>query len=70
MEKLKGIKVLRNKRGKAKQLVIDIDKHYDVVEDLMDILEAESRLKETGKPAAEVFQEIETSFNKKKKLAK
>jgi hypothetical protein len=70
MEKLKGIKVLRNKRGKAKQLVIDIDKHYDVVEDLMDVLEAESRLKETGRPAAEVFKEIEAGFSKKKKQAK
>jgi hypothetical protein len=70
MEKLKGIKILRNKRGKAKQLIIDIDKHYDVVEDLMDVLDSESRLKETGKPAAEVFKEIEASFNKKKKSAK
>jgi hypothetical protein len=70
MEKLKGIKILRNKRGKAKQLVIDIDKHYDVVEDLMDVLEAESRLKETGRPAAEVFEEIEAGFSKKKKQTK
>jgi hypothetical protein len=70
MEKLKGIKVLRNKRGKAKQLVIDIDKHYDVVEDLMDVLEAESRLKQTGRPATEVFKEIEAGFSKKKKQTK
>jgi hypothetical protein len=70
MEKIKGVKILRNKRGKAKQLVIDIDKHYDVVEDLMDVLDAESRMKETGKPAAEVFKEIEAIFNKKKKQAK
>jgi hypothetical protein len=70
MEKIKGVKILRNKRGKAKQLVIDIDKHYDVVEDLMDVLDAESRMKETGKPAVEVFKEIEATFNKKKKQAK
>ena len=66
MQKLKGIKVLRNKRGKPKQLVIDIDKHYDVVEDLVDVLEAENRLKEKGKPADEVFKEIEAGLNKKK----
>ena len=67
MQQLKGIKILRNKRGKAKQLVIDIDKHYDVVEDLVDVLDAESRLKESGKPAEQVFKEIAEAFNKKKK---
>ena len=67
MQQLKGIKILRNKRGKAKQLVIDIDKHYDVVEDLVDVLDAESRLKESGKPADQVFKEMAASFNKKKK---
>ncbi len=67
MEKLKGIKVLRNKRGKAKQLVIDIDKHYDIVEDLVDVLEAENRLKEKSIPAAEVYAEIEAKMKNKKK---
>lgn len=66
MQKIKGIKILRNKRGKAKQLVIDIDKHFDVVEDLVDVLEAESRLKEKGRPADEVFKEIEAGLKKKK----
>lgn len=66
MQKIKGIKILRNKRGKARQLVIDIDKHYDVVEDLVDVLEAESRLNEKGRPAEEVFKEIEKSFKKNK----
>ena len=66
MQKLKGVKILRNKRGKAKQLVIDIDKHYDVVEDLIDVLEAESRLNEKGRPAEEVFKEIEKGFKKNK----
>lgn len=67
MEKLKGIKVLRNKRGKPKQLVIDIDKHYDIVEDLVDVLEAENRLKEKSIPAAEVYAEIEAKIKNKKK---
>lgn len=67
MQKIKGIKILRNKSGKAKQLVIDIDKHYDVVEDLIDVLEAESRLNENGIPAEEVFKVIEESFEKKKR---
>ena len=67
MQQLKGIKILRNKQGKAKQLVIDIDKHYDIVEDLVDVLDAESRLKESGKPADQVFKEMTASFNKKKK---
>ena len=65
MQKLKGIKVIRNKRGKAKQLVIDIDKHYDVVEDLVDIIEAESRMNEKGYLAEDVFKEIEESRKKK-----
>ena len=66
MQKIKGVKILRNKRGKAKQLVIDIDKHYDMVEDLIDVLEAESRLNEPGLPAAEVFKAIEKKFKKSK----
>ncbi len=67
MQKLKGIKILRNKRGKAKQLVIDIDKHYDVVEDLIDVLEAESRMNEPGIPAEEVYAAIEAKRKTKKK---
>ena len=65
MQKVKGIKFIRNKRGKAKQLVIDIDKHYDVVEDLVDIIEAESRRNEKGYLAEDVFKEIEESRKKK-----
>lgn len=66
MLKIKGIKILRNKRGKPKQLVIDIDKHYDVVEDLVDVLEAESRLNEPGIPAEEVYAAIEATMKMKK----
>jgi len=66
MLKLKGIKVLRNKRGKAKQLVIDIDKHYDIVEDLVDVIEAESRLNEPTIPAKEAYLKIEAKLKKKK----
>ena len=65
MQKLKGIKFIRDKRGKAKQLVIDIDKHYDVVEDLVDIIEAESRMNEKGYLAEDVFKEIEESRKRK-----
>jgi hypothetical protein len=67
MQKIKGVKILRNKRGKAKQLVIDIDKHYDVVEDLIDVLEAESRLNEPGIPAEEVYAAIEAKMKNSKK---
>ncbi len=66
MLKLKGVKVLRNKRGKPKQLVIDIGKHYDVVEDLVDVIEAESRLREPTISAEEVYKKIETKFKRKK----
>ena len=67
MLNLKGIKVVRNRAGKPKQLVIDIDKHYDIVEDLIDVLEAESRLNEPTIPAEEVYRKIEAKFKKKKK---
>ena len=67
MQKLKGIKILRNKQGKATHLVIDIDKHYDFVENLIDVLEAESRLNEKGKPAEEVYAAIEAKMKTKKK---
>ena len=66
MLKHKGVKVIRNKRGKPKQLVIDIDKHYDIVEDLVDVIEAESRLNEATIPAAEVYRKIEAKFKKKR----
>lgn len=66
MAKVKGLKIVRTKSGKPKQLVIDIDKHYDIVEDLIDVIDAESRLKEPGIPAAEVFKKMEARFAKKK----
>ena len=65
MLKLRGIKVVKDKRGKPKQLVIDIDKHYDLVEDLVDIIEAESRMNEKGTLAEDVFKEIEEGIKKK-----
>lgn len=64
--KLKGVKVIKTKRGKPKQLVIDIDKHYDIVEDLVDVIEAESRLHEPTIPAEEVYRKIEAKFKRKK----
>lgn len=66
MQKLKGVKLIRNSKGKPKQLLIDIDKHYDIVEDLVDIIVAESRLNEPGRPAKEILEDIETGFKKKK----
>ncbi|NOT91116.1 hypothetical protein [Ferruginibacter sp.] len=69
MQKIKGLKIVRTKSGKPKQLVIDIDKHYDVVEDLLDIIEAESRLNEKTMPAEEVYKLIETKRKQAKKKA-
>lgn len=66
MLKLKGVKVIKNKSGRPKQLVIDIDKHYDTVEDLVDVIEAESRLNEPTIPAEEVYKKIEAKFKRKK----
>ncbi|MBA3675314.1 MAG: hypothetical protein H0W75_10250 [Chitinophagaceae bacterium] len=66
MLKLKGLKVIKTKRGKPKQLVVDIDKHYDIVEDLVDVIEAEYRLKEPTKSAEEVYRKIEAKFKRKK----
>lgn len=66
MLKLKGVKVIKNKRGKPKQLLIDIDKHYDIVEDLVDVIEAESRLNEPTIPAEEVYRKIQARFKKKR----
>jgi hypothetical protein len=66
MLKLKGLKIIKNKRGKPKQLIIDIDKHYDIVEDLVDVIEAESRLNEPTTSAEEVYKKIEAKFKKTK----
>lgn len=66
MLKLKGVKVIKTKRGKPKQLVIDIDKHYDIVEDLIDVIEAENRMNEPTIPAEEVYQKIAAKFKRKK----
>ena len=65
MQKVKGIRFIRDKRGKAKQLVIDIDKHYDVVEDLVDIIEAESRMGEKGYLAEDVYKKLDAKFKNK-----
>jgi hypothetical protein len=67
MLKLKGVKVIKNKNGKPKQLIIDIDKHYDIVEDLVDVIEAESRLNEPTIPAKEVYKKIQARFKRKHK---
>ena len=67
MQKLKGVKLIRNSKGKPKQLLIDIDKHYDIVEDLLDIIEAESRLDEKTTPAKIVYQNIEAKHKQRKK---
>lgn len=67
MLKLKGVKVIKNKNGKPKQLIIDIDKHYDIVEDLVDVIEAESRLNEPTIPAEEVYKKIQVRFKRKHK---
>jgi len=67
MLKLKGVKVIKNKNGKPKQLLIDIDKHYDIVEDLVDVIEAESRLNEPTVPAEEVYKKIQDRFKRKHK---
>lgn len=69
MQKIKGLKIVRTKSGKPKQLVIDIDKHYDVVEDLLDIIEAESRLSEKTIPAEEVHKLIAAKHKQAKKKA-
>ena len=66
MQKRKGIKLLRDKSGNATHLVIDINKQYGIVENLIDVIESKSRLKEKGKPANEVFKEISARANKKK----
>ncbi len=63
--KLKGVKVIRNRRGEAKQLVIDVDKHYDMVEDLLDLIDAEKRLKEPTVSAATLYARIEKKSAKK-----
>lgn len=67
MLKLKGVKVLKTKKGKPKLLIIDIDKHYDIVEDLIDVIESENRLNEPTTPAEEVYKKIETKFKRKRK---
>lgn len=67
MLNLKGVKVIKNKRGRPKQLLIDIDKHYDIVEDLIDVIEAESRKNEPTKTSEQVYKEIEAKFKKKHK---
>jgi hypothetical protein len=67
MQMHKGIKILRNKKGKPRKLVIDINKHYSFVETLLDVLDSEKRLKESGRPAEEVYRVIEAGFKKGKK---
>lgn len=47
-------------------MVIDLDKHFDIEEDLVDIIEAENRLNEPTIPAEEVYRKIEVKFKKVK----
>jgi hypothetical protein len=63
----KGIKFIRNKKGKPKKLIIDINRYYSLVEIFLDTVIAESRLKEKGIPAEVVYKEIEAKNKIKNK---
>ncbi len=63
----KGIKFIRDKKGKPKKLIIDIKRYYPLVENLLDIVVAESRLNEKSTAAEDVYKKIETKNKRRNK---
>ena len=43
MAHIAGVKVLKNSHGKPTKLVIDIHKHFNFIEDFLDMLDIEIR---------------------------
>lgn len=59
MARVSGIKILRDRKGKAKQVIIDVKKHEALVEDLLDSLDIKLTEDEDLIPADTVFKRLD-----------
>lgn len=59
MTRIAGIKILRDRRGKAKQVIIDVKKHEALIEDLLDNLDIKLTEKDELIPAGTVFKKLD-----------
>lgn len=59
MRNVPGIKIVRDRHGKPKQVVIDISKHEALIEDLLDTIDVQLTEDEEMIPAKEVFKKLD-----------
>jgi hypothetical protein len=63
-EFMKGVQYLFDDKGKAKAVLIDLEKHRDIWEDFQDLVVAEKRRKEPR----ESLEEVEARLRRLRKL--
>lgn len=68
MGKISGIQVKKDARGHATQVIISVRKHPDLVEDLLDIIEAEKHRHEPTTPLKEVLAKLDKKHGIKRDL--
>jgi hypothetical protein len=67
MAKIAGISFIKDTKGKKKKIVIDIKKHYELVEDLLDHLDVVALKDEETIPLEDAKKDIKKYFSKKRK---
>lgn len=67
MAKIAGISFIKDSKGKKKKIVIDIKKHYELVEDLLDHLDVVALKDEETIPWEEVEKILDKRSSKKRK---
>lgn len=67
MAKIAGISFIKDTKGKKKKIVIDIKKHYELVEDLLDHLDVVDLKDEETIPWEDAKKDIKKHFSKKRK---
>lgn len=67
MAHIAGINLLKNSKGEPTKVVIDIKKHYNLLEDILDMLAIEQRKEEPVFPIEELIAKLDNKHGIKRK---
>lgn len=67
MAHIAGIDLLKNSKGKPTKVVIDIKKHYSLLEDIIDMLTVEQRKDEPVFPIEGLIEKLDKKHGIKRK---
>ena len=65
MAKTQGITIVRDSRGRKRQMIIDLSKVSREIQDLIDGIVSDLRRNEPAKKAENVFNRLDKKFNLK-----